>query len=165
METSHISASRRELCNTKMARWRLGKAPLIPNLCTRSGRVLHFISAALTLKRLKAVFCFCVTQSHDILLFLTGDPCQPVDSSATPGHPQPIPVKRGPGRPRLRPVGPGHQGTRGPPRPRKAPKPLPVPLRSGSGTPSSVTTTPSAAAGVEHPRPFGFYTQGTGSAE
>ncbi|XP_069680112.1 chromatin-remodeling ATPase INO80 [Periplaneta americana] len=96
-----------------------------------------------------------------------GDPCQPSEPGASnTGHPQPIPVKRGPGRPRLRPVGPGHQGTRGPPRPRKAPKPLPVPLRSGSGTPSAVASTPSTTPGeVEHSRPFGFYTQGTGSAE
>jgi DNA helicase INO80 len=98
-------------------------------------------------------------------LLLTGDPCQPSEPGATLGHSQPIPVKRGPGRPRLRPVGPGHQGTRGPPRPRKAPKPLPVPLRSGCGTPSSAPTVPSAAAAVEQPRPFGFYTQDVGPAE
>jgi hypothetical protein len=133
----------------------------------RDTRLYEFLTLALD--RMEWFILFfgrvCGTQRLDFLLFLAGDPCQPADPSATPGHPQPIPVKRGPGRPRLRPVGPGHQGTRGPPRPRKAPKPLPVPLRSGSGTPSSVTTTPSAAAEVEHPRPFGFYTQGTGSTE
>ncbi|PSN47095.1 hypothetical protein C0J52_19309, partial [Blattella germanica] len=94
-----------------------------------------------------------------------GDPCQPIEPKPSSGHPQLIPVKRGPGRPRLRPVGPGHQGTRGPPRPRKAPKPLPVPLRSGSGMPSTVSTSASplgGGSGVEHPRPFGFYTQGAG---
>ncbi|KAJ9576388.1 hypothetical protein L9F63_006744, partial [Diploptera punctata] len=96
-----------------------------------------------------------------------GDPCEPNEPIATSGHPQSIPVKRGPGRPRLRPVGPGHQGSRGPPRPRKAPKPLPVPLRSGSGTPSALQTSPSVSASstpvpVEQPRPFGFYTQGSG---
>jgi hypothetical protein len=149
-----------------MVRWVVDKTPRIVNLDTRSGRAVNFIfRPPLRLKRLKAVFCLCGTPHLGFLLLLTGDPCQPSEPSATPGHPQPIPVKRGPGRPRLRPVGPGHQGTRGPPRPRKAPKPLPVPLRSGSGTPSSVTTTPSAAAEVEHPRPFGFYTQGTGSTE
>lgn len=98
-------------------------------------------------------------------LLFTGDPCQPSDPGASPGHAQPVPVKRGPGRPRLRPVGPGHQGTRGPPRPRKAPKPLPVPLRSGCATPSSASAVPSAAATVEQPRPFGFYTQDAGPTE
>jgi len=98
-------------------------------------------------------------------LLLAGDPCQPSDPGASPGHAQPVPVKRGPGRPRLRPVGPGHQGTRGPPRPRKAPKPLPVPLRSGCATPSSASTVPSAAAAMEQPRPFGFYTQDAGPTE
>ena len=107
----------------------------------------------------------CLLRRCIISLLLTGDPCQPSDPGASVGHSQPLPVKRGPGRPRLRPVGPGHQGTRGTPRPRKAPRPLPVPLRSGCVTPSSVSTVPSSAAAVEQPRPFGFYTQETGPTE
>nr|XP_022902454.1 putative DNA helicase Ino80 [Onthophagus taurus] len=39
-------------------------------------------------------------------------------------------VRRGPGRPRLKPSGPAHQGSRGSYRPRKPAKPLPVPLPS-----------------------------------
>ncbi|XP_071454917.1 chromatin-remodeling ATPase INO80 [Hetaerina americana] len=64
-----------------------------------------------------------------------------------------IPVKRGPGRPRLHPVGPGHTGSRGSrPGRRRGPghhRPLPVPLGASPATPP-------------HPdphRPFGFYTQ------
>nr|CAD7406191.1 unnamed protein product [Timema cristinae] len=71
---------------------------------------------------------------------------EPLPTETSAPRPPGLPVKRGPGRPRLRPVGgPAHQGARGPSRPRKAPRPLPVPLRSSSGDKTS--------------RPFGFYTQ------
>lgn len=45
-------------------------------------------------------------------------------------RPNVIPVKRGPGRPRLKPSGPGNQGQRGPARQRKPAGPLVVPLGS-----------------------------------
>ncbi|XP_017878637.1 chromatin-remodeling ATPase INO80 isoform X2 [Ceratina calcarata] len=97
-------------------------------------------------------------------------------------------IRRGPGRPRLRPTGPGHQGYRTPGHHhgRKVQRPLPVPLRSqqtiatvnqqknvvqrasGSSGPSiaaasspSVNTaaTPSCPPSTGESRPFGFYTQ------
>lgn len=60
-------------------------------------------------------------------------------------------VKRGPGRPRMKPYGPAQQGTRGPRGPRgsrgsrarKAPAPLQVPVARAS------------ASAV--PKPYGFY--------
>ncbi|KAG8224531.1 hypothetical protein J437_LFUL004222 [Ladona fulva] len=63
-----------------------------------------------------------------------------------------MPVRRGPGRPRLHPVGPGHTGSRGSrPGRRRGPghhRPLPVPL--GASTPPQ----------PEPPHPtFGFYSQ------
>lgn len=56
-----------------------------------------------------------------------------------------ITVKRGPGRPRLRPSGPAHQGIRGSPRQRGAVRPT---------TPSSIPPVVS-----EPIKPFGYYTQ------
>lgn len=56
-----------------------------------------------------------------------------------------IAVKRGPGRPRLRPSGPAHQGIRGSPRQRGGMRP---------NTPSSI---PSVVS--EPIKPFGYYTQ------
>ncbi|XP_020707997.2 chromatin-remodeling ATPase INO80 isoform X2 [Athalia rosae] len=75
-------------------------------------------------------------------------------------------VRRGPGRPRLRPTGPGNQGYRGHGshhHGKRAQRPLPVPLRShqlptisprASSAPSSSQTSTSSES-----RPFGFYTQ------
>lgn len=89
-------------------------------------------------------------------------------------------IRRGPGRPRLRPSGPGNQGYRNPVHhhSKKIQRPLPVPIRSHqtiatigqqkvssqclSSTPGSsavvsvATKTPSSSADS---RPFGFYTQ------
>lgn len=48
----------------------------------------------------------------------------PLDLMGLSGTP---PARRGPGRPRLRPSGPAHAGSRAP-RPRKPARPLPVPL-------------------------------------
>ncbi|KAF5295926.1 hypothetical protein FQR65_LT10357 [Abscondita terminalis] len=42
-------------------------------------------------------------------------------------------MRRGPGRPRLKPTGPSHSGTRGSYRPRRPARPLPVPLPSDTG--------------------------------
>ncbi|XP_046478715.1 chromatin-remodeling ATPase INO80 isoform X1 [Neodiprion pinetum] len=74
-------------------------------------------------------------------------------------------VRRGPGRPRLRPTGPGNQGYRGQGshhHAKRAQRPLPVPLRSHqlaalpprTSAPSSSQTPTSSES-----RPFGFYTQ------
>lgn len=53
-------------------------------------------------------------------------------------HQGPPVVKRGPGRPRLKPSGPANQGYRGPPRPRKPIGPLVVPLgQSPAPTPTN----------------------------
>ncbi|XP_050471357.1 chromatin-remodeling ATPase INO80 [Bombus huntii] len=91
-------------------------------------------------------------------------------------------IRRGPGRPRLRPTGPGHQGyrTTGHHHGRKVQRPLPVPLRSqqtiasvnqqkssahrasGSGpsiSSSSMNTGASFSPTTAESRPFGFYTQ------
>lgn len=91
-------------------------------------------------------------------------------------------IRRGPGRPRLRPTGPGHQGyrTAGHHHGRKVQRPLPVPLRSqqtiasvnqqkssahrasGSGpsiSSSSMNTGASFSPTTAESRPFGFYTQ------
>ncbi|KOC66120.1 Putative DNA helicase Ino80 [Habropoda laboriosa] len=92
-------------------------------------------------------------------------------------------IRRGPGRPRLRPTGPGHQGYRTPGHHhgRKVQRPLPVPLRSqqtiatvnqqkssvqrasvsGSSISSTSTlnTTTSFPSSTGESRPFGFYTQ------
>ncbi|XP_066594162.1 chromatin-remodeling ATPase INO80 isoform X2 [Prorops nasuta] len=87
-------------------------------------------------------------------------------------------IRRGPGRPRLRPSGPGHQGYRVPavhgPHGRKVQRPLPVPLRSHQIPASSLSHSktlpeahgatnsgPSTSANSVGPseRPFGFYTQ------
>lgn len=43
-------------------------------------------------------------------------------------------IRRGPGRPRLKPTGPANAGTRGTYRPRKPARPLPVPLPSDGNT-------------------------------
>ncbi|KAK2584287.1 hypothetical protein KPH14_006689 [Odynerus spinipes] len=95
-------------------------------------------------------------------------------------------IRRGPGRPRLRPSGPGHQGYRIPTthhHGKKVQRPLPVPLRSHQ-TMSSVaqqkslqqrsvgtsalsqssmaaprSTTQAFTSTSDDPRPFGFYTQ------
>lgn len=61
------------------------------------------------------------------------------------------PVKRGPGRPRLKPGGPPNSGSRGTPRPRKPIGPLVVPLgQSPAATPKSrspaISPTPSPAS-------------------
>ncbi|OAD54335.1 DNA helicase INO80 [Eufriesea mexicana] len=91
-------------------------------------------------------------------------------------------IRRGPGRPRLRPTGPGHQGYRTPGHHhgRKMQRPLPVPLRSqqtiatvnqqkssaqrASGPGPSISSSPmnsstSFSSPTSESRPFGFYTQ------
>ncbi|XP_076167632.1 chromatin-remodeling ATPase INO80 [Ptiloglossa arizonensis] len=111
----------------------------------------------------------------------TVGPLGPVGSlGSLPGRGGPPTIRRGPGRPRLRPTGPGHQGYRTPGHHhgRKVQRPLPVPLRSqqtiatmnqqkspaqrpsGSGPSisSSLNTTSSFPTSTES-RPFGFYTQ------
>lgn len=90
-------------------------------------------------------------------------------------------IRRGPGRPRLRPNGPGHQGHRGPSHShtKKIQKPLPVPIRShhlasiqpkpsiSSSLPSPVASSSSSTSSSisssqnAESRPFGFYTQQT----
>lgn len=55
----------------------------------------------------------------------------PLTSSSTTNHIPTTPtVRRGPGRPRLKPGGPSNAGSRGTYRPRKPARPLPVPLPS-----------------------------------
>lgn len=97
-----------------------------------------------------------------------------------PGRGGPATIRRGPGRPRLRPTGPGHQGYRAPGhhQGRKVQRPLPVPLRSqqtiatvnqqkaptqrpsGSGSSTSSTSLNAASfPSSTESRPFGFYTQ------
>nr|XP_031835468.1 chromatin-remodeling ATPase INO80 [Nomia melanderi] len=107
-------------------------------------------------------------------------PVGPLGSVATRGGPPTI--RRGPGRPRLRPTGPGHQGYRTPGHHhgRKVQRPLPVPLRSqqtiaamnqqkspgqrssGSGpsmSSASLNAASSFPSSTGESRPFGFYTQ------
>lgn len=62
----------------------------------------------------------------------------PLNSTSTtpPGPPQTT-VRRGPGRPRLKPGGPSNAGSRGTYRPRKPARPLPVPLPSDGNNSSS----------------------------
>lgn len=48
-------------------------------------------------------------------------------------------IRRGPGRPRLKPTGPPNTGSRGTYRPRKPAKPLPVPLPSDGNVNCSVS--------------------------
>lgn len=111
-------------------------------------------------------------------------PLGPVGTlGALSGRGGPPTVRRGPGRPRLRPSGPGHQGYRTPGHHhgRKVQRPLPVPLRSQqtiatvnqqkspvqrpSGSSSSSVSSASLNAASSFPsstgesRPFGFYTQ------
>ncbi|XP_076291409.1 chromatin-remodeling ATPase INO80 isoform X2 [Lasioglossum baleicum] len=113
----------------------------------------------------------------------TVGPLGPVGSlGSVSGRGGPPAIRRGPGRPRLRPTGPGHQGYRTPGHHhgRKVQRPLPVPLRSqqtiatvnqhkspgqrSSGSGSSMPTA-TMNAGSSFPssanesRPFGFYTQ------
>ena len=110
-------------------------------------------------------------------------PLGPVGTlGSLPGRGSAPAIRRGPGRPRLRPTGPGHQGYRTPGHhhSRKVQRPLPVPLRSqqtitsvnqqkssvqrASGSGSSVSS-PSLSTGTSfssptgESRPFGFYTQ------
>lgn len=63
--------------------------------------------------------------------------------SQSPRGGSPIPVRRGPGRPRLKPGGPSHQGVRGITRPRKPARPLPVPIRSGNSSNTPQTSSAS----------------------
>ncbi|XP_047347049.1 chromatin-remodeling ATPase INO80 isoform X1 [Vespa velutina] len=115
----------------------------------------------------------------------TVGPLGPVGSlGPLPGRGGTAAIRRGPGRPRLRPSGPGHQGYRIPSghhHGKKVQRPLPVPLRSHQ-TISSVTqhkslqrvvgssvhsptsmsapsTTACFSSTSDDPRPFGFYTQ------
>ncbi|XP_044741510.1 chromatin-remodeling ATPase INO80 [Chrysoperla carnea] len=76
------------------------------------------------------------------------------------------PIRRGPGRPRLKPVGPGNQGTRGVVRPRKPVRPLPVPLRpqaiastsnSTNSTSTTTNSTSSASSAQQQTQTFSFY--------
>lgn len=62
-------------------------------------------------------------------------------SSHSPRGESPAPVRRGPGRPRLKPGGPCNQGGRGVSRPRKPARPLPVPIRSGTASTSTINNT------------------------
>ncbi|XP_012284953.1 putative DNA helicase Ino80 isoform X2 [Orussus abietinus] len=97
-----------------------------------------------------------------------------------PGRSGQAAIRRGPGRPRLRPNGPAHQGHRGHHHGKKIQRPLPVPLRSHqlvplarkpqtsstSGPSTSVPTSfaASSSSTSRNPgetRPFGFYTQQT----
>jgi hypothetical protein len=71
-----------------------------------------------------------------IILNIVADPGTPLstDGASTSGYQTPN-IKRGPGRPRLKP-GPGNQGYRGVSRPRKHVGPLVVPLgQSPAATP------------------------------
>jgi len=104
--------------------------------------------------------------------------CNPSETSpsASPAVAPPVPVsplplavgrgvitaRRGPGRPRLKPAGPGNQGTRGPRRPRKPVRPLPVPLGRGVSSTSSAGLPPEMLVQApEPPAPTGpgFYCQ------
>lgn len=107
----------------------------------------------------------------------------PINSSGqqqTPGRGTSTGVRRGPGRPRLRPAGPGNQGQRTSANNynKRVPKPLQVPLRSNHlSNPTSNSTVSSnqnslnfipvisnvqkrstSSAGLSESRPFGFYT-------
>lgn len=54
-------------------------------------------------------------------------------SSPSSGYTGSPTIRRGPGRPRLKPGGPPHSGSRGSYRPRKPARPLPVPLPTDTG--------------------------------
>lgn len=76
------------------------------------------------------------------------------------------PVKRGPGRPRLKPTGPANQGYRGPPRPRKPIGPLVVPLGSspaptppGRSPAMSPAPSPAPPGAPQDRSGIGFYQQ------
>ncbi|XP_015604273.1 putative DNA helicase Ino80 isoform X2 [Cephus cinctus] len=114
-----------------------------------------------------------------------GPPLGPLGSlGPLPGRGGAPAIRRGPGRPRLRPTGPGNQGYRGPGHnPKKVQRPLPVPIRSHhqipaasgkgltaqstaasaapSSLPSSSSSTSSSSSQNSESRPFGFYTQQT----
>ncbi|XP_044009153.1 chromatin-remodeling ATPase INO80-like isoform X1 [Aphidius gifuensis] len=116
---------------------------------------------------------------------LEGDCLSTVNTSNTSGQITPVRctttgVRRGPGRPRLRPAGPGNQGQRTPTNNynKRVQKSLPVPLRSNqlsnptsntlSPNPSSINISPVLLTNVQKQstsvsnldlRPFGFYTQ------
>ena len=70
------------------------------------------------------------------------------------------PVRRGPGRPRMKPYIPGNRGSRGGGRGRKAPAPLQVPLMR-----TSASSSPARSSGAETPRPYGFYTPGSSGTD
>ncbi|KAF5282357.1 hypothetical protein FQA39_LY17601 [Lamprigera yunnana] len=72
--------------------------------------------------------------------------CGPNNPSSLNGYTSNGIIRRGPGRPRLRPVGPGHSGTRGPYRPRRPARPLPVPIPSDAGGSSLSSTATSYSA-------------------
>lgn len=66
-------------------------------------------------------------------------------TASTGSQPVSPAVRRGPGRPRLKPTGPPNTGSRGTYRPRKPAKPLPVPLPSdGSNVNSSLCSSGAA---------------------
>ncbi|XP_011306977.1 putative DNA helicase Ino80 [Fopius arisanus] len=98
----------------------------------------------------------------------------PLGNQLTSGRGLPV-VRRGPGRPRLRPAGPGNQGYRSQHYGKRIQRPLPVPLRSHQLV-SSVQSNPTnptanqiqgviteqsgpSASFTSESRPFGFYTQ------
>lgn len=66
--------------------------------------------------------------------------------SSSGGQPSNPAVRRGPGRPRLKPTGPPNAGSRGTYRPRKPAKPLPVPLPSDGLHVNSSTSGSSATS-------------------
>ncbi|CAG5097979.1 Similar to Ino80: Chromatin-remodeling ATPase INO80 (Drosophila melanogaster) [Cotesia congregata] len=66
----------------------------------------------------------------------------------------------GPGRPRLRPAGPGHQGHRIPGHPKRIQRPLPVPLSLNQlSVQRKSPISDSVPSSSSESRPFGFYTQ------
>lgn len=98
-----------------------------------------------------------------LMKFCTEIPSQSIDAVGPPLQPTVTPVKRGPGRPRLKPNGPGNQGHRGPPRLRKPIGPLVVPLGSSPaptppGRSPAMSPAPSPAPVTSHDRNnLGFY--------
>ncbi|CAD6202019.1 GSCOCG00002904001-RA-CDS [Cotesia congregata] len=69
-------------------------------------------------------------------------------------------IRRGPGRPRLRPAGPGHQGHRIPGHPKRIQRPLPVPLSLNQlSVQRKSPISDSVPSSSSESRPFGFYTQ------
>lgn len=136
--------------------WTLRKTPLYKTMNALLWRVwflnIKLIWNCLHIKQTQFYHCDISTDSHGLeaasfsSIQTSIGPCSFSDGSSNNSSPVTPGVRRGPGRPRLKPGGPSNAGSRGSYRPRKPARPLPVPLPS-----DGANATPSSSMGNSNP--------------